>query len=333
MRESLIFRNACVSGLICALFLSYPNIAWMGCELSFLESGEYPWFLFFFAARFFWFWVLAYALLKLNHKKIKTENLLARVVYNMAFAASGFIVYELFSRLTGFYVYDRFVSILIFQFVILGILATTLGYISYLYATQQEKERELAQLKLDSLQSQYNALINQVNPHFFFNSLNGISSLIRKKNEKSALEYIGQLSDIFRYTLQSTQKGLVSLREELDFVEAFRNVMEVRYANKLSFSVDVPDSAMNETLPVLSLLPVLENIITHNIVDSSHPMHVAIYLEKRGLVVSNTFSPRPSQPKTSGIGLQNLNGRYLMLKGSEIFSEQNEQEYRVILPL
>ncbi|WP_260400750.1 histidine kinase, partial [Phocaeicola vulgatus] len=78
-------------------------------------------------------------------------------------------------------------------------------------------------------------LANQVNPHFFFNSLNGISSLIRKKNDENTLTYVNQLSDIFRYILQSDRKGVVTLREELEFIQSFRYVMEVRFANKLSF--------------------------------------------------------------------------------------------------
>ena len=111
-----------------------------------------------------------------------------------------------------------------------------------LYTRQREKEQEIERLRFENLQSRCDALANQVNPHFFFNSLNGISSLIRKKNDENTLTYVNQLSDIFRYILQSDRKGVVTLREELEFIQSFRYVMEVRFANKLSFTIDVDEA-------------------------------------------------------------------------------------------
>ena len=236
MKDSGIINRVWILSLVFALFLSYPNLAWMGCELSFLDQSEHLRFLLFFAARFCWFWLLAYALLHYNLRHVSKMNFMLRLIYNLFFAAMGFALYELASKALDFSKYDRFISILIFQFAILGVFATVFGYISYLYDSSQEKERELAQIRIDSLQTQLGALTNQINPHFFFNSLNGISSLVRKQDQDRTLNYIDRLSDIFRYTLQSEKRGLVPLREELDFVEAFRSVMEVRYANKLHIS-------------------------------------------------------------------------------------------------
>lgn len=125
-----------------------------------------------------------------------------------------------------------------------------------LYSRQREKESEIERLRFENLQSRCDALANQINPHFFFNSLNGISSLIRKKDDEKTLMYVHQLSDIFRYILQSDRKGLVSLREELEFMLSFQYVMEVRFANKLTFSVRVEEERKDLLmLPVLSLLP------------------------------------------------------------------------------
>lgn len=95
-------------------------------------------------------------------------------------------------------------------------------------------------------------MVNQINPHFFFNSLNGISSLIRKKNDENTLLYVTKLSDIFRYILQSDKKNLVPLSEELAFIEAFQHVMVVRFANKLTFTIEVPEDKRNLRIPVLS---------------------------------------------------------------------------------
>src|SRR5699024_4842580 len=146
-------------------------------------------------------------------------------------------------------------SIIIFQFIVLALLCTLIGYIQMLYHNQREKDQLIENLRVENLQSRCDALANQVNPHFFFNSLNGISSLIRKKNDENTLTYVNQLSDIFRYILQSDRKGVVTLREELEFIQSFRYVMEVRFANKLSFTIDVDEAQKDVlTLPVLSLL-------------------------------------------------------------------------------
>ena len=332
MKDSGIINRVWILSLVFALFLSYPNLAWMGCELSFLDQSEHLRFLLFFAARFCWFWLLAYALLHYNLRHVSKMNFMLRLIYNLFFAAMGFALYELASKALDFSKYDRFISILIFQFAILGVFATVFGYISYLYDSSQEKERELAQIRIDSLQTQLGALTNQINPHFFFNSLNGISSLVRKQDQDRTLNYIDRLSDIFRYTLQSEKRGLVPLREELDFVEAFRSVMEVRYANKLHISIDVPEQLKELTVPVLSLLPLLENITIHNRIDSDHPMHVTITSKDKSLIVSNTLQPKKSTPSTNGTGLDNLSHRYQVLKGVDIGIEKDEKTFCVILP-
>ena len=117
--------------------------------------------------------------------------------------------------------------------------------------------------------------------------------------------YVHQLSDIFRYILQSDRKGLVSLREELEFMLSFQYVMEVRFANKLTFSVRVEEERKDLLmLPVLSLLPLVDNVVVHNRIDSEHKMEISIVLnEQDELVVSNPVYPKLSAPDTNGTGL------------------------------
>ena len=194
---------------------------------------------------------------------------------------------------------------------------------------------EIERLRSENLQSRCEALTNQINPHFFFNSLNAIASLIRKKDDEKTLVYVEELSDIFRYILQSEHKGVVSLREELDFVEAFIYVMEVRFANKRKVEIKVPE-VEKETLrlPVLSILPLIDNVVVHNIIDSEHIMHVEIILNKQNeLVVSNLRYAKPSPADTNGTGLNNLNSRFKLLMGKQITIKQDETHFTVTLPL
>lgn len=204
-----------------------------------------------------------------------------------------------------------------------------------LYSRQREKESEIERLRFENLQSRCDALANQINPHFFFNSLNGISSLIRKKDDEKTLMYVHQLSDIFRYILQSDRKGLVSLREELEFMLSFQYVMEVRFANKLTFSVRVEEERKDLLmLPVLSLLPLVDNVVVHNRIDSEHKMEISIVLnEQDELVVSNPVYPKLSAPDTNGTGLANLENRFTLLMNKQIWIESTEETFRVCLPL
>jgi LytS/YehU family sensor histidine kinase len=157
---------------------------------------------------------------------------------------------------------------------------------------------------------------------------------VRKKNDENTLTYVNKLSDVFRYILQSDKKGLVLLEEELEFVNAFRFMMEVRFANKLEFEISVDDSKKNLKIPVLSLLPLIDNVVVHNIIDSEHKMKISIRLNDQfELIVSNPVFMKPSTPETNGTGLKNLDNRFALLMDNHIRIESGLHEFRVILPL
>ena len=215
-----------------------------------------------------------------------------------------------------------------------GYIAALIGHVSHLYSEQRRKEQEIEQLKIENLQSRFNALTNQINPHFFFNSLNGLTSLIRKKNDENTLAYVNKLSDVFRYILQSEKKGLVSLEEELEFMKSFRYMMEVRFANKLIFNIDVDKDRTNLKIPVLSLLPLIDNVVVHNTIDSEHKMKVTIRLnDQTELVVSNPVFSKLAPPDTNGTGLKNLENRFSLLMNKQIRIENDGKIFRVYLPL
>jgi LytS/YehU family sensor histidine kinase len=204
-----------------------------------------------------------------------------------------------------------------------------------MYNEQKNKELEISQLKTENLQSRYNALSSQVNPHFFFNSLNSITALVREEKKAQTLEYIHKLSGVFRYILQSDKKGLVCLKEELDFLEALRYMFEVRYANKLSFLIHVPEEKREILMiPVLSLLPLVENVMKHNMIDSDNTMEITIILnEKDELIISNPIHEKLDIYNCNGIGLSNLSERFTMLTTRKITIEKNDCVFKVILPL
>ena len=225
--------------LVCTIFVVYPNVAWLYCELTFLSHQEQLNFILFTLFRFLFFWAFIWGAIRYNFMRLSTPHFLRRLGWNSLITLVAFLVYMVITHLTQNY--DRFLSILVFQFIVMCLLNTLVGYITLLYSLQREKDQEIEQLRIENLQSQCNALTNQINPHFFFNALNGISALIRRKNDESTLLYVTKLSDIFRYTLQSEKKGLVTLEEELAFAEAFSHVMEVRFSGKFFVHFEVPE--------------------------------------------------------------------------------------------
>ena len=217
-------------------------------------------------------------------------------------------------------------------FVLLTIMLSML--LLHLLDKKQEMKLEYEKIKVEKLQNSYNALMGQINPHFFFNSLNGLNSLIRMGEQEKTLEYLNGLSNVFRYILQSDHKTLVTLNEELNFVNAYTYLLSVRYENKLFFSIQVAEPCLPKKLPILSLLPLIENAVKHNIISMQHPLRIEIYTVSESLlVVSNPIQPKMEDYVCSGIGLKNLQGRYLMLTGENIYIEKSNGYFKVFLPL
>src|SRR5690606_23691227 len=319
--------------LVTALFITYPEITWLPYDLGNLAEGEKNEYIALFLFRYVFYVGLIFLLMKINLLKVTTTLFNKRLLYNICIAFVAYILYGL----VAFLMYTKirhFGSLVLFQFFFIAILGALMGHIVVLYTEQRKREQEIEELKVENLQSRYDALTNQINPHFFFNSLNGLTSLIRKQNNETTLTYINKLSDVFRYILQSDKKGLVTLAEELAFVEAFRYMMEVRFANKLEYRIDIDAKMMSSKLPVLSLLPLLDNIVVHNRIDSDHRMVIDIDSNGQNeLVISNPVYHQLSPALTNGTGLKNLESRFLLLMGKQIRVEDKGDGYVVSLPL
>lgn len=351
--------------LICALFISYPNIAWIPWDLKFRVHDYYLAYSLYLTFRFLFFWAMLTFMLWNDFRKNDLFSFPSRLCHNILVTVASYVAYVFCTYLyvtasiiiiqhsldinLGWrmmcpffhhgnhmecFPVECFGSILIFQLFTACMLSTFIGHVAMLVKQKSDKEKEIETLRNENLLSRCEALANQINPHFFFNSLNGISALIRKRDEDRTLEYVNKLSDIFHYILQSDKHALVPLYEELDFVEAFKYVMEVRFANKLAFVIKVPDEKKELQLPVLSLLPLVDNVVVHNVIDSEHKMVIKIELnDSDELIVSNPIYPKLIQPETNGTGLKNLEGRFNLLMNKQIRIESDEVTFSVYLPL
>ena len=207
------------------------------------------------------------------------------------------------------------------------------GWVYVLNSKQQAVVMENERLKNENLTTRYNMLVGQINPHFFFNSLNSLAMLVREKHDEKALTYIDQLSYTFRYIIQNGQSTLMTLDEELKFVEAYSYLFKIRYADKLFFDIDIEEKYRTWTLPALSLQPLIGNAVKHNTITRSKPFHISIRTENGWLVVANPKVPKIEPEPSTGIGLENLRNRWHLITGRDIEIIDTDKEFVVRMPL
>ena len=213
------------------------------------------------------------------------------------------------------------------------IVSVLYGKIFELIYQKQKIQIENGYLKNENLQTRYNMLVNQISPHFLFNSLNSLSMLVREKSNDRALLYIDKMADTFRYMLRTGQNELTTLEDELRFTEAFLYLLMIRYENKLFCEIEIDPLYKGWQLPVLSLQPLIENAVKHNSISMTSPLRITIRTENETLVVENPIVPRMDDEEKTGIGLKNLASRYLLLTSKEIGISDDCSRFRVVLPL
>ncbi len=170
------------------------------------------------------------------------------------------------------------------------------GYL--LYQESQVSKEETAKLRSEIAQIKLEILKSQINQHFMFNSLNVLSGLLKKDPEK-AQHFIEEFSSIYRYVLESIERPLTSLDNELRFIRSYLFLQQIRYGRCLSFSEAISSEHLKEMLPPLSLQVILENAIKHNIVNENSPLLIEIYSEGETLIIRNNFQPKISSVEST----------------------------------
>ena len=221
----------------------------------------------------------------------------------------------------------------IYKYLVIIIVCLLYGRIYGMLLHQQQIQVENEHLRTENLQTRYNMLLGQISPHFFFNSLNSLSMLVREQDEDKALAYIDQLSYTFRYIIQNGQNTLSSLEDEIGFARAYGELFKVRYADKLFFDIEINPELNAWTLPALTLQPLIGNAVKHNTITRKLPLHVSIRTEGTTLVVSNHKAPKIETEPSTGIGLDNLRNRWMLITGQTFEIVETEKEFTIYLPL
>jgi PAS domain S-box-containing protein len=196
-----------------------------------------------------------------------------------------------------------------------------------------EARTQLINLQKENLQSQFDVLKQQVNPHFLFNSLNVLTSLIKLEPDL-AEKFSEHLSKVYRYVLENKDNELVDLNTELIFLDAYIFLLNIRFVNKLHVDINIPDSKRSYQVIPLAMQLLIENAIKHNIMSKSNPLQIDIFIDKNNyLNIVNNLQERPSQIISTGVGLKNIQNRYLLLNNTQPVFEKTKTHFIAKVPL
>lgn len=189
--------------------------------------------------------------------------------------------------------------------------------IIFLLRESRAKDKENEQLRSAYLKAQLTLLQDELNPHFFFNTLSSLSAIVNE-NPKKAQQYISHLSRVFRYTLAKRDKSLVTLEEELEVFESCAALLKLRLEEGIQVYVDIPQQYFDWQLPYMSLQPLLENVTKHNAAYNDKPLLVKLFIKDNLLIIQNNLQPAGFEVESSGIGLANINERFNILLRRQI---------------
>lgn len=205
-------------------------------------------------------------------------------------------------------------------------------YSFYFYKAYNENKVKEQKIIAGTANAKFESLKNQIDPHFLFNSLNVLSSLI-EENPENAQKFTTSLSKIYRYVLEQKDKDLVTVQEELSFAKTYMNLLKMRFENSITF--ELPENFDNQDARVvpLSLQLLLENTIKHNVVSEQKPLHIKIFVKDNYLVVENNLQKKEVMQDRRGVGIQNIVSRYAILSKRKVLIDETNTTFAVHLPI
>lgn len=211
------------------------------------------------------------------------------------------------------------------------IITITLEAVIWFRRNQQSKV-VAEKLEKENTEIRFETLKEQLNPHFLFNSLNVLSSLIAKDAEK-AQQFVDEFSSVYRYTLDVIDKQVVELKDEIEFAKAYLYLQSIRFGTAVKYEVNINADKLNYLIPPLSLQTLLENCFKHNKASEDSQLRLQIYTEGDYVVVVNNLQSKTSYVESKKIGLSNLQKRYALLSSAQPVFSYTENEYIAKIPL
>lgn len=216
--------------------------------------------------------------------------------------------------------------------VVITLIVTLSLHVFYFYKAHQDAKVKEQKIIAGTAHAQLESLKNQIDPHFLFNSLNVLSSLI-EEHPQNAQKFTTSLSKIYRYVLEQKDKELVPLVEELLFVQTYMNLLKMRFENSLSYVLPAEEIDPEAKVVPLSLQLLLENTVKHNIVSEQKPLHINIFLDGDYLAVQNNYQPKEVLQDRKGVGLDNIVRRYGIISSRKVLTQQTPEHFTVRIPI
>lgn len=267
------------------------------------------------------------------------KNVIRRLILQIALSS----IYTAFVTFTIIYLHfniilhedpdKSFVYFSVITSIVIALFINAIYLSNYFFRRWKLSLLEAEYLKGESLRSKFDALKNQVNPHFLFNSLNTLTAII-PEDPDLAVEFVQKLANVYRYVLQSKDLETVTLKQELECIDAYLFLLKMRFAENLQVNVNIAPSWYEFSLAPLSLQMLIENAIKHNIASASKPLKIEIYIdEAERLIVANSIQRKQPLEGSRQAGLQNIVKRYLYLSKSNVEIFDTENDFIVKLPL
>ena len=270
---------------------------------------------------------------------------LTQTIRRVLFQLGWFIVFAGIIRISQTFLYHRIglwplEDYLLFKPYFFNTLVSVVGTVQvaavfegiYLYQRWKLTYTETLELKKTNLQSQLDSLKMQINPHFLFNNLNSLSSLITADAEQAEL-FLDELSSVYRYLLQQNNRDLCPLSDELTFIRAYYHLLKTRHGNGVSLEMHVEPMYMPYQLPPLTLQLLFENAIKHNVISSDQPLTIRLYTQNGYLHVANNLQLKKTVVPSNRIGLQNILTKYKLLGQPDVVIHNTTDTFVVSIPL
>lgn len=221
---------------------------------------------------------------------------------------------------------------LLLTVILLTFLVITIYEGFYLFLRLSETALESERYKKESIEAQYQNLTSRLNPHFLFNSLNTLTTIV-EEDSKKAVSYIQELSVVYRYVLNSQKNTWVDLPSEMKFTNSYITLLKMRFEDNLRLSLDICEKHQLYYILPLTIQLLIENAVKHNEISNSHPLEVKIYCTDEFLIVTNNKQLRQIMPSSTKVGLHNINERYKFLVNKEVIIEDSDLTFTVKIPL
>ncbi|MGB5379084.1 2TM domain-containing protein [Muriicola sp.] len=202
----------------------------------------------------------------------------------------------------------------------------------YFYKALQDSKIKEQKIIAGTASAKFDALKNQLDPHFLFNSLNVLTSLI-EEDPQQAQRFTTALSKVYRYVLEQKNKDLVPVNEELDFARTYIKLLTMRFEDSIEFDIPETCSIQDARIVPLSLQLLLENAVKHNVITSEKPLRIRVFEEDGCLVVTNNLQEKQVVKRSSGVGLRNIQQRYSILSNRKVNINKTASEFSVKLPM